>query len=361
MSGFDFSGAAACLEQGCGSAFPGAVACVLHEGELVFHHAVGNRATIPTLVPNTVDTIYDLASLTKPMAVGSVLMAALEDGQLDLDESVGGLLAPRLATWQGVHVRHLADHTSGLPAWRDLKADLPASAGSAKVQDHLRQAVFSTAFEAATGERACYSDLGYMALGWFLERKFGATLDSLLYQQAQRFSLGATRFCPAADDTLAPTELDSERGLIRGTVHDPNAWLMGGVAGHAGLFGTALDVGRWAQSLVNAWQGENPALSKEVLKALWMPDSPPPVEPSTWRLCFDSVSPSSSSSGQHFGSGAVGHLGYTGCSLWIEPTRQWVVVLLSNRVHPHDENHNVIKVLRPAFHDLVADTIQAGN
>jgi CubicO group peptidase (beta-lactamase class C family) len=238
---------------------------------------------------------------------------------------------------------------------------VPAEEGFATVQDHLRQAVLGTPFDAPIGERACYSDLGYMALGWFLERKFGATLDSLLYQQAQRFSLGATCFCPAVDDTLAPTELDSERGFIRGTVHDPNAWLMGGVAGHAGLFGTALDVGRWAQSLVNGWQGQNPALSQKVLKALWMPDSPPPVEPSTWRLCFDSVSPAASSSGQYFGSRAVGHLGYTGCSLWIEPTRQWVVVLLSNRVHPHDENHNVIKELRPAFHDLVAAAIQARN
>ena len=361
MKKYDFSAVVECLEQACPSVFPGATACVFFEGDLVFHHAAGHRVQFPAAVANTVDSIYDLASLTKAMAVGTLLMSALTDGLMTLDERVGPILAPDNPEWAAVTVRHLAGHTSGLPAWRDFGSELAGDkhAGSAATRNFVRNGVFTTSFDTAVGQRACYSDLGYMALGWYIEARLNAPLDKLLADQAERFALRATSFRPAPNECLAPTELDSERGLIHGEVHDPNAWLLGGVAGHAGLFGSAYDVACWAQNLVAAWHGDNTAVSREVLNTLWRPTSPPPVEDSTWRLCFDAVSEGASSSGQYFGSGAVGHLGYTGCSLWLEPDRQWVAVLLSNRPHPDDNNHNKIKSLRPVFHDLVGLSIQA--
>lgn len=305
------------LEAACGPVFPGAVACVLHRGHLVLHAAVGHRALVPVPEPNACDTIYDLASLTKPMVVGTLLLRSA----VDLDESAG--------PWPGVTVRHLAGHTSGLPPFRDV----------ASIDE-----VLATPLVTPPGERAVYSDLGYMALGAHLERRLGAPLDVLAAPIFRELGLADTGYRPAPSPRIAPTEVSEARGVIRGEVHDPNAWRLGGVAGHAGLFGTALDVATWAQSL----------LSMPRAREFWTAPSIART-PTSWRLCFDTVTPGMSSAGRHFGPRAVGHLGFTGTSVWIEPDREWVVVLLSNRVHPRP--HDAIKALRPRFHDAVAEDL----
>jgi CubicO group peptidase (beta-lactamase class C family) len=290
-------------------------------GETVFHYAAGHRALEPVAAVNALHTIYDLASLTKAMATGTVLMAALDRGALALDDRVAPLLCPNNPQWAEVSVRHLAGHSSGLPAWRDLNGN-------------IRDMVLRTPFEAPVGERALYSDLGYLALGWYLEARLGAPLDALFADQQERFGATGVTFCPPFDSRIAPTE---------------------SVAGHAGLFGTAQAVAQWAGTLVDCWQGRSNVVSRDVLTSLWRPAQPPPRAATTWRLCFDTPSPGASSSGTYFGPGAVGHLGFTGCSLWIEPDREWIAVLLSNRVHPGVGNHNEIKGFRPEFHDLIVE------
>lgn len=212
MKQYDFSAVVECLEQACPSVFPGATACVFIEGDLVFHHAAGHRTQFPVAVANTVDSMYDLASLTKAMAVGTLLMSALTDGLMTLDDRVGPILAPDNPEWAAVTVRHLAGHTSGLPAWRDFRRELAHDkhAGSAATRDFVKNGVFTTLFDTAVGQRACYSDLGYMALGWYLETCLNAPLDQLLADQVDRFALGATTFLPAPNEYLAPIELDPE-------------------------------------------------------------------------------------------------------------------------------------------------------
>jgi CubicO group peptidase (beta-lactamase class C family) len=141
--------------------------------------------------------------------------------------------------------------------------------------------------------------------------------------------------------------------VLTGEVHDPNAWMLGGVAGHAGLFGTAADVALWGKVLLDIWQGRDGRLPPEIVRQFWSPDASPSSETTTWRLCFDGVSSQGSSTGQYFGSKAVGHLGFTGTSIWLEPEIDLVVVLLSNRVHPTVVEEPPIKAFRPRFHDAM--------
>ncbi|MFT5431534.1 MAG: CubicO group peptidase (beta-lactamase class C family) [Myxococcota bacterium] len=316
------------LQAGVGRAFPGAVAVALHHGRVLFEEAVG---TIDYHAPARCTTAYDLASLTKPLATWSVLVDALDRGQVQLDQQVAAILnAPTLV---GITVRHLAGHTSGLAAWRALDPDRP------------RADVLHTPPGCPPGLRAVYSDLGYMALGWFLEAVLGAPLDQLVARNRGRFCLGSISF--SAPEGVAPTEM----GVPIGVVHDSNARLLGGVAGHAGLFGTAMDVACFGHALLGLRVGPLGPL----IDRLWY-SGPACSASTTWRLGFDTVTPGGSSAGHHFSPRAVGHLGYTGTSLWIDPERALVVVLLSNRVHPNDLPNPEIRRLRPAFHDALIRT-----
>ena len=320
--------ARAVLEAGVGPAFPGAVAVVLDHAEVVLHHAVGTARH---------DTIYDLASLTKPMVIGSLLAT----GQAGLDAGT----------------RLLAGHASGLAAHRDFRPR--AAAGSPEAIGEVRSRVLGEAPVVAPGSRVIYSDIGYMRLGWKIEAELGAPLDALFAQVAGRFGLSETGFCPARSDRIAPTEDCPVRGrVVRGEAHDLNCWYLGGVAGHAGLFGTAMEVARWGQHLLDAFWGRPSAALSDRVRTLWLTPAPA-VQPGSWRLGFDSVTPGGSSAGVHFGPRAVGHLGFTGTSIWIEPDREWIVVLVSNRVHPRALPDPEIKRLRPRFHDAVARALFA--
>lgn len=348
------------LDEACGHAFPGAVALGAHDGRVIVHHAAGARALEPHNEPNSLDTIYDLASLTKPIAIGTLLMRAVARRQVDLDDAVGPVLAADREAWKAVRVRHLAGHTSGLPAWIDVSRDGGEPAGD------LRQRVLAEPFVTTPGQRAVYSDLGYIALGWFLEERLGAPLPVLFDAIRGDFGLEETTYHPLQRlplERIAPTERTPERGVVRGEVHDPNCWRLGGAAGHAGLFGTARDVYRWAQTLLDAWLNPRaPApVPGEVVRRFWHTPSIA-REPTTWRLCFDTVSPGGRSlAGRHFGPRAVGHLGFTGTSVWLEPDRRWVAVLLSNRVHPSVVDPPLLKALRPRFHDALAELLDGSG
>jgi CubicO group peptidase (beta-lactamase class C family) len=256
-------------------------------------------------------TLFDVASLTKALCTSWLALRLLD------------LEAP--APIAGVTVRHLLTHSSGLPGWRPL---FERSAG----RDAIVRAARETPLERPPGEASVYSDLGFIVLGDLVEQAGGTRLDALF---AAHISTGA-RFGPVPAEQAAPAE-----GL-RGVVHDENCRAGGGVLGHAGLFATARDVSAIAQALVLAWQARDP-----VVRAMFAPRPG-----STWRLGWDGPAAQGSSAGELWPRDGVGHLGFTGCSIWIDLDRARWVVLLTNRVEPTRAN-NEIRALRPRLHDAI--------
>ncbi|MBT9560732.1 MAG: beta-lactamase family protein [Myxococcales bacterium] len=340
------------LDEGAGPIYPGAVACVMDAGQVRLLHAVGRVPPGPTRP----DTQYDLASLTKPIATLTLAADLLTSGALGLGDRLRDVLPCSVGD---ATVAEALGHATGLPAHRDLS--------SADGPDALRAAVLSEAPLAPPGTRTIYSDLGYMALGFYLEARFGAPLDALVAPALARLGLAGLHYRrdtgdPADRERYAPTDAGSGYGPDasprpvgssderRGAVHDANAAALGGVAAHAGLFGDALSVARWADRLLAEHAARSPF--GRTLDVLWTTGAG--RDASTWRLGLDTPSPGGSTAG-HPPPGALGHLGYTGTSVWMVPARRWTVVLLSNRVHgrPDAETATAMRRLRPGFHDAV--------
>jgi len=262
-----------------------------------------------------------------------------------------------------VTVRQLLCHSSGLPAHRPFWEQATRSPAE-------RLAIASLAArEPLTyppGTRAVYSDLGFILLGWLLERLTGARLDVLFQDRiAGPLGLAATTFVNLADSeararllgdrTVAATQLSAERhGLVLGEVDDLNAFAMGGIAGHAGLFSTAGDVAAIATALVASFRGDGALVHPDVIRQFW---SPAGVPGSTWRLGWDGPADAGSQAGEMLSRASVGHLAFTGCSLWIDPAREVVIVLLSNRVHPSIPTDDRFRRFRPALHDAALDAV----
>ena len=346
---------------------PGLVALVAAGGQTVFHEAFGARQLIPRKLPTFPDTVYDVASLTKAVVTSLLAMGEVGAGRLALDAAVAGLL-PEFAGpgRDGVTVRQLLCHASGLPAHRPFwrrAAEAPAERWA------IAHLAAREPLEYPPGTRAVYSDLGFILLGWLLERTTGARLDVLMQNRiAGPLAMAATTFvnlaAPAAparllgDRSVAATQLCTERHrLVLGEVDDLNAAAMGGIAGHAGLFSTAADLGRIAGALTAAWRGEggSPAIiERDVVRTFW---SPSDIPGSTWRLGWDGPAAAGSQAGARLSRDAVGHLGFTGCSLWIDPAREIWIVLLSNRAHPSPPTDDRFRHFRPALHDAVAEAL----
>jgi len=276
----------------------------------------------------TADSLFDLASLTKPMVTASLAMRAVASGLLVLDEALG----PGQPT-----VGQLLGHRAGFPAHLRFAANTP------------RQACEAAIWEVYDPSLGCiYTDLGYMVLGWYLEQLLGQPLERAAAEVSE------ARFLPTPADRrrCLPTGYSPLRQTVPlGDVHDDNCWVLGGVAGHAGLFGTAAEVGRWGQRLLRA-SLDRPGTPFDggAVRRFWDLDARP--DASSWVLGFDTPTPPRSSAGQFIAPDAVGHLGFTGTSVWIDRTRQLVIVLLTNRVAANAE-HEAIKRFRPRFHDVV--------
>jgi CubicO group peptidase (beta-lactamase class C family) len=325
-------------------AIPGAVLCVVDGARVVETLAVG---------ATTEATAYDLASLTKPLCTTTLSMQGVAKDELDLDAPAAQHL-PQLAH-SAVTFRQLLSHTSGLPAWRPLYEQIPPGPDA-------RAAMIAAAgrepLETNPGERQVYSDLGFILLGAALERIAGARLDALFADRVARpLGLGSSlAFVDLARGErrlppVAPTELDATRGLIEGEVHDENAWRMGGVAGHAGLFGTAVDVATVAAALLDAFAGRASTLTAGAVVQQFF--APPTIPGATFGLGWDHPSRTGyTSAGTRWPRDGVGHLAFTGCSLWMDPSAGRAVVLLTNRVHP-TRNNEAIRPLRPEVHDAV--------
>jgi CubicO group peptidase (beta-lactamase class C family) len=360
------------LEKLCAAAVedgtvPGLVVLAAAGGEVRYHQAFGARQLVPRKLPAFRDTVYDVASLTKAVITTVVAMREVGAGRIALDAPA----AERLPELAGVRddrdritVRQLLCHASGLPAHRPFfrRAGAGAAARQAVVELAAREPL-----DAPPGTRAVYSDLGFILLGALLERVAGARLDALAAEVVIRpLALGSTMFLGLDDvaararwlgeRSFAATQLCPERGrVLLGEVDDLNAAAMGGVAGHAGLFSTATDLSAIAGALVRAFRGDAGALvERDVLRTFWSPSG---IEGSTWRLGWDGPAASHSQAGTRLSRDAVGHLAFTGCSLWIDPARETWIVLLSNRVHPAVPNDARFRRFRPALHDAVLDAL----
>jgi uncharacterized protein YbbC (DUF1343 family)/CubicO group peptidase (beta-lactamase class C family) len=305
---------------------PGAVLLVWHDGQTLYSKAFGQRSLEPRRTPMTVDTVFDLASLTKVVATTTAVMQLVERGEIRSNDPVAKYI-PEFAQngKEDITVRNLLTHHSGLR--EDLDLTQPWQG---------RDTAFSMAFAEkpvfAPGSRFLYSDINFIVLGALVERVSGTTLDQ--YCQKNIFAplaMTRTRFLPPKTwlPKIAPTEYDEEGKMLRGVVHDPTARRMGGVAGHAGLFSTAADLSKFARALLNG----NPALPSLMVEKMTTPQQPPTSQ-SLRGFGWDIDSPFSSNRGELLPVGSFGHTGFTGTSLWIDPTTRTYVILLTNAVHP---------------------------
>ena len=305
----------------------------------------------------TVDTVYDLASLTKPLtALAAVRLA--ESGVLLLDEPIGALWPQRFAEpIAALRLDALLSHRAGLPGWVAAFESVPlAECGSSEARARVLDVVAAVPLTAAG--TALYSDLGYILAGEAMAQRAGATVDAVVRQQViTPLGLGALRWRGVGerwrDASVAPTErCPWRRQVVQGEVHDENAYALGGIAGHAGLFGTATAIAALGRACLTALRGESAWMSARAVEAMIVARSG-----GTHRLGWDGVSAGASSSGQHFGPRAFGHLGFTGTSVWCEPDRDLVVALVTNRVHPSRESVG-IRALRPQVHDAIIDLLR---
>jgi CubicO group peptidase (beta-lactamase class C family) len=337
-------------------AFPGAVLVVGLRGRLAYETAVGVYGEDdPRPVADT--TVYDLASLTKVVGLTTVTMLLVAERRLDLDAPVQRYLPEFAGAGKDqVTVRHLLLHASGLPAWRPLYQEAADPTAALALVD-------STPLEAPAGTRYTYSDLGAIVLTQIVERITGERLDSLLGERVfGPLGMTRTRFLPPAAwlPFIAPTERDPWRGrVLRGEVHDENAARLGGVSGHAGLFSDGPDLLRFTFWLLDAYHDRlppdaRPYLPPDVARAfLHRADVPPG---STRALGWDTPSAEGSSAGHCLSAASFGHTGFTGTSIWIDPERDLVIMLLTNRVHPTRENQ-LIREVRPAVADRVVRAV----
>jgi serine-type D-Ala-D-Ala carboxypeptidase len=345
---------------------PALSAAVLHGGALV-HHGCHGEVPAPEPRPVRPGDLFDVASLTKVLATTTLAAQAVSEGTLRLDEALGRWLPGFAAAGKGAVTPHqLLAHSSGLPWWRPYHQALSAEPDPARRRAAVIEALFAEPLEAPPATRVVYSDPGFMALGLGLEVALGERLPAL-FEARVAAPLGlrdtffidaldpATTAARAAGRVFAPTRRDGARGLRQGTVDDDNAWALGGAAGHAGLFSTALDVAAVGQAWLDALDGRPSVVPVEAARRFAIRDTAPS---SSRALGWDTRSPEGSTLGEWLGRGprgALGHLGFTGCSLWLDLDAAVVAVLLTNHVHPAGSDRARIHGLRRRFHDAVAE------
>lgn len=333
-------------------AAPGAVLGVSWRGQHYFHsHGVLGLAD--STRPDST-TVYDMASLTKVIGLTTAVAMGVEEGVIELDAPVRQYVPAFAGDGKSaVTIRQLLTHSSGMPAWRPLYEHATGRADAMAMAD-------TTPLDTTPGTSYEYSDLGAIVLTQVVETVYGERLDQLLARRVfQPLGLSDTRFLPDSGwlPRIAPTENDPWRGrMVRGEVHDENSSRMGGVSGHAGLFSSARDLLRFGDWLLEAWNGEPGA------EWIW---PPPPTalrkftrkqdmpEGSSRALGWDTPS-QGSSAGRRLSRQSFGHTGFTGTSIWIDPTRDLVIVLLSNRVHPTRENQKWNPVRRNVANRVVS-------
>ena len=310
---------------------PGAVVVVGHDGKIVHRKAYGSRAVVPVREPMTLDTIFDIASLTKVVATTPALMKLFEQGKLRINDPVTVYLPEFEGGKSDITVRDLMTHFSG------LRPDLEVEPAWSGYETGIRRAMAEKP-SAPAGARFVYSDINFVLLGEIVHRLSGKTLDE--YAREQVFGplgMRETMFLPAAAlrPRIAPTEIDPRTGMpFRGVVHDPTSRYMGGVAGQAGVFSTASDLAIFADMLTGMGERAGVRMFSPLTIAKFSTPNSPPDQPVLRGLGWDIDSVYSAPRGELFPIGSYGHTGFTGTSLWIDPASKTYVILLTNAVHP---------------------------
>jgi CubicO group peptidase (beta-lactamase class C family) len=335
--------------------FPAASIAVTHGGKLVALRAFGRFTFEPDSPQTSVTSIFDLASVSKVVATTTMAMILYQRGLLDLEVPAVAIV-PEFAgsdpRRREVTLHMLLAHCSGLPAYEKLFL-------KANTREDLLAAAFITPLTTDPGTKAEYSDIGFIVLGVALERVADETLNRFCQRESfGPLAMAHTAFNPPAawHASIPPTADDRtfRRRIIQGEVQDENASVLGGVAGHAGVFATAQDVATFAHTML---QGGLPLVRRETLALFTRREAAP--SGTSRALGWDTPS-LPSQSGKYFSAGSFGHLGYTGTSLWIDPQRQLSITLLTNRTWP-DCSNQAIKEVRPRFHDAVVEALDASG
>jgi CubicO group peptidase (beta-lactamase class C family) len=331
---------------------PGAVALVARKGKIVYRKAFGYKSLVPRKESVSIDTIFDVASMTKILATAPAVMLLVEEGKISLTDPVSAYLPGFARNGKGgVTVLQLLTHFSGLRP--DLDLDEPWDGYETGIERALREQLV-----APPGEEFIYSDINYLVLAEMVRQVSGQPLYEFAAQRIfGPLGMGHTYFFPPSElrNRIAPTEFrDGE--MLQGAVHDPTAFRMGGYAGHAGLFSTVEDTAVYSQMILNLGEFEGVRILSP-LSVLKMTTSQSPEGADHWRgIGFDIRSPFSGPRGDLFPVGSIGHTGFTGTSLWIDPYSQTFVILFTNRVHPEGEGS--ITSLRKKVASVVAASIR---
>jgi len=356
-----------------GRVFPGAALLVACGDEVLEEIYVGSVEIDGSAV--TAETVYDLSSLTKPLATTASLLVLTADGRMELERPLAEIYpefvdlgpADERDIRRAIVIEDVLRHRAGLHAvggfWRRLQEARPEQVGTRDAARVIAAYAAERPLDYAPRSSAVYSDLGFIMLGVAIERLAETTLDAFTQTRLYEPLGAAMAYRPLSDErsvkdsaSIAPCgSCDWRGGVVRGAVQDENAWAMGGVAGHAGLFGAARDVHVVIAEFVAASEGRGRVLDRELVCAGWQ-WPPRSVSASafatTWVLGWDTPTAGASSAGRLISPGSVGQLGFTGTSVWIDRTRGVHVILLTNRLHP-DRDNAAIRQLRPVLHDAV--------
>ncbi|MBB2204249.1 serine hydrolase domain-containing protein [Gluconacetobacter takamatsuzukensis] len=331
---------------------PGAVVVVAHRGMVVHHRAYGQRALVPQAEPLDEATLFDMASLTKPVVTSVAVMQFFEAGAFRLDDPVCRYLPDFAhAGKAAITIRHLLTHYSGLPPDLDLSTPWQGK------PEAVRR-VMDTRPDHPAGERFVYSDINFITLGLLVEHLSHQSLAQYAHTNIlSPLGMDHSRFLPPTSwyPTIAPTQFDEHGVMLRGIVHDPTARRMGGVAGHAGLFSNAADMTIYAQALLDRRAGRPSAFPLKPETLLLMTTPQQPLGKDDLRgLGWDIRTHYSSPRGDIFPVGSFGHTGFTGTSLWMDQDSDSFVLILTNRVHPSG-GHSIVRLR----HDVATEAARA--
>jgi len=327
---------------------------IVKDGAIVVNKSYGRQTYDTNSPPIVNETMFDLASLTKVIATTSAIMKLYEEEKIHLDDLVINFI-PEFGNHgkENITVRNLLLHNGGLPPFKRLYL-------TCKSPEEVLDSVYQTEIIYKTGDSTVYSDFDFILLGKIVEKVAGVTLDR--YVDSVFFKplgMTSTFFNPQSSmkEKIAPTEYDSiyRKRLIQGEVHDENAYALGGVSGHAGLFSTASDLAIFMQMIMNGGSyGGKQYLKSETIKLFTTRQT----KKSTRALGWDTKTVNGySSAGSLFGEKSFGHTGFTGTSIWVEPDKKIFVILLTNRVYPTRNNQKIVQI-RPKVHDAVVNALK---
>ena len=337
--------------------YPGAVLLIAQKGQIIFLKEAGNLSTIPEILPMKRNTIFDLASLTKPLAAALAVMKLVNDKRVDLDQPLSDIIrADSLKDKKAVTLRSILSHCAGFRDWMPFYLDLMKYSADTR-KKVLRERIIEEPLQYVQGSGFLYSDLGFMVLEWVIESISGETLREFVHSnffipmglKRTYLSTGDPPF--SMDEYAATEDCPWRKRIIRGEVHDENAYSTGGYSGHAGLFGTAEEVFVVADMLRGHYLGtRSDYFSPDIVRMFFKRQGI--IKGSTWALGWDTPCPENSSAGRYISTNSVGHLGFTGTSIWMDLDRDVLTVFLSNRIHPSRSNLK-IRAFRPVLHNLI--------